>query len=418
MVEVGTCRARSANAVLTMNLMDLCVGVVAFWLVGYGLAFGDLQKNHVVGVKYFMGREFSQSSSSGQVTPYLTADGGRTVYADWFFQCSFCCLAATIVGGGVAERVQMRGYMVYSLFMSAVICPVIMGWTRGGGWLNTKVYSNTAFHDLAGSGFVHLVGGTGALVGALVAGPRPGFKDDPKNFYPHNVPLVALGTFLLWFGWYGLSCGSTVVSGSTDGSHAALAAMNTTIAAAVGGLVVLLVRLAARKRYDIIFMCRGIVAGLVAISAGAGNVDVGSAAAIGAVGALVFLGSSALVASLGIDDPVDAFSVHGAVGIWGVLAAVLFDWGDGFSEFNGGLACRANTTGTCLSDAWQKVLIVNAIMVAVIIGWVAFWTLLVMVPLRLVNWLRNTDKILEEGVDWERHLPPKAYDQIEPLSEI
>merc|ERR1719453_325351 len=164
--------------------------------------------------------------------------------------------------------------------------------------------------DFAGSGIVHMTGGVGALIGAIAAGPRKGRFDDPDSdeFYAHSVPLVVLGTFILWFGWYGFNCGSTLgLSDATTGALAAQVAMNTTLAAATGGLSVFIVRFALTKKYDVTGFCSGILAGLVSITAPCGNVESGSAFGIGLIGGVIFVLTSKLLKKLKIDDPLDAF---------------------------------------------------------------------------------------------------------------
>merc|ERR1712025_793950 len=192
--------------------------------------------------------------------------------------------------------------------------------------------------DFAGSGVVHLCGGIGALAGAAIVGKRTGRfeENEGDEFQPHSQPLVVIGTFILWFGWCGFNPGSTL--GFSDSSTAMMAAhvmMNTTLSAATGGVTVFLVAYAVTKKYDASALCNGILAGLVSITAGCSNVESGSAFCIGIVGGFVYVGSSAMVRKLKIDDPVDATSVHGACGIWGCLAAALFDFGSGFDKHHG-----------------------------------------------------------------------------------
>merc|ERR1719163_962391 len=183
--------------------------------------------------------------------------------------------------------------------------------------------------DFAGSGVVHLCGGIGALAGAAIVGKRTGrFEPDKEDeFLPHSQPLIVIGTFILWFGRCGFNPGSTL--GMSDSGTALLAAhvmMNTTLSAATGGVTVFLLVFAITRKYDCANLCNGILAGLVSITAGCSNVESGSAFLIGIVGGFIFVGSSALIKKLKIDDPVDAFSVHGSCGIWGCIAAAVFDF--------------------------------------------------------------------------------------------
>merc|ERR1712187_141612 len=234
--------------------------------------------------------------------------------------------AATIVSGGVAERMSFPGYLVYSFLMTSFIYPVCVAWTWGYGWLGAGAgvgWNMSGSFDFAGSGIVHMTGGVGALVGAIIVGARKGRWEKPEEFEPHSLPLVVLGTFILWFGWYGFNCGSTLgLSSTSTGEQAAQVAMNTTIAAAVGGLVVFGLRAILLKGlYDIGGFCNGILAGLVSITAPCGTVHSHDAFVIGLLGGFVYQGSSVLLKTLRIDDPIDAFAVHGACGAWGVLAA-------------------------------------------------------------------------------------------------
>merc|ERR1719282_220333 len=201
-----------------------------------------------------------------------------------------------------------------------------------------------------------MTGGVGALVGAICSGPRNERWTNPDDFVPHSLPLVVLGTFILWFGWYGFNCGSTLGMNQEKGALAAQVAMNTTMAAATGGTVVFFLRFALLRKYDTGGLCNGILAGLVSITAGCGNVEAGSALLIAVIGGFVYQGSSMLLQKLKIDDPVDAVPVHGACGIWGVLAAVLFDWGKGVENFHGwsGFSCMQDEDGSCTEGLWPK----------------------------------------------------------------
>merc|ERR1712137_1514855 len=230
---------------------------------------------------------------------------------------AFCVTGATIVSGAIAESTQFVTYCIYSVIMTGLIYPVIVYWTWSGkGYLTEKGYS-----DFAGSGVVHLTGGIAALVSALIVGPRLG-RWDPETsdrFNPHNIGSVVLGTFILWFGWYGFNCGSTLGFDSLDTAHSAsLVAMNTTLSAASGGIMVFLLRLRS-GHYDLAGCCNGILAGLVTICAGVGDVYPSVAIASGLLGGLAMEGGHLLVQKLQIDDPLDAFAVHGAGGMMGVI---------------------------------------------------------------------------------------------------
>jgi len=314
------------------------------------------------------------------------------------------------VSGGVAERVKLPGYVCFSFIMTAFVYPVVVAWTWGYGWLADV--TSVGYMDFAGSGVVHMTGGVGALVGAICAGSRDGRWENPDEFIPHSLPLVVLGTFILWFGWYGFNCGSTLgLNTAAQGTLAAQVAMNTTVAAATCGLTVFFLMYAKIRKYDLGAMCNGILAGLVSITAPCGNVEVGSAFAIGLLGGLIYFGASNLLKLCKVDDPIDAFAVHGACGAWGVLAAALFDWGKGFDYANGwnGWDCYRGDDGKCQSGAWTATFAANCLEILAILGWVGTLSAAMFVPLRLTGLLRASDEAQEEGMDASKHSPPKAY---------
>jgi len=245
MVEAGSCRFKNVQNILMKNLVDVCIGTVCWWAVGWMLAYGfdaNDTKNVFAGNRQYFGHEFGESDSNGNQFP-------TDAFRDWFFQWAFCATAATIVSGGVAERIRMPAYLLFTVAMTSVIYPIVVAWMWSGnhGWLTKpengvkKHLNEVGFTDFAGSGIVHLTGGIGALVGAIVVGPRKG-RFDPSSseseFNPHSLPMIVLGTFILWFGWYGFNCGSTLgLSSEGTGELAAHVAMNTTLAAATGGLM-------------------------------------------------------------------------------------------------------------------------------------------------------------------------------------
>jgi len=339
----------------------------------------------------------------------------------WFFQWAFCTAAATIVSGGVAERVKSGAYAFYALFMAGFIYPVVVAWTWGYGWI---AQVETGFMDFAGSGIVHLTGGISALAGAAILGARDGRyeKGREEEFYPHSLPLVVFGTFCLWFGWYGFNCGSTLgLNNAENGALAAQVAVNTTLSASAAGIIVFSLRYGITRLYDVSGLCNGILAGLVSITAGCGNVENGSALAIGIIGAFVYQGFSMLLQKLQIDDPVDASAVHGACGIWGVLAAALFDWGNGFDHFHGwsGFHCMqvSETDPTCQTGIGAKALGVNVLMVCMICLWAGGLSTIAFAILRVTKLLRIDEETERLGMDETKHSPSKAYDITDKAGE-
>jgi len=408
MVEAGSCRAKNVQNIMLKNLTDVCVGTLGWWATGWAFAYGGpmtsdgLLENGFMGHEQFFGTGFVTFKEDGQFEP-------TTAPLNWFFQWAFCSAAATIVSGGVAERVSFLPYVFFSFMMTAWVYPIIVAWTWGYGWLASM--NSVGFMDFAGSGVVHMTGGVGALVGAIIAGPRTGRFERPDEFGAHSLPLMVLGTFILWFGWYGFNCGSTLgMKDNATGMLAAQVAMNTTIAAATGGLVVFVLRMIMLKKYDIGGLCNGILAGLVSITAPCGNVESFSAFFIAIIGALVYQGASSLLKKVKVDDPIDAFAVHGAAGAWGVLAAALFDWGDHMDLHHGwsGFSCTAGDDG-CVKGGNGDALAANIVEVLMIAIWSGFWTALIFLPFRLMGKLRVSDEDQEYGIDSVKHSPAKAY---------
>merc|ERR1712224_729667 len=306
----------------------------------------------------------------------------------------------------------MGGYMFFSFCMTSFIYPVVVCSTWGYGWLETFKKDSAGnpvggYIDFAGSGVVHLCGGIGALVGAAIVGKRTGrFEPDKEDdFQPHSQPLIVLGTFILWFGWCGFNSGSTL--GLSDSGTALLAShvmMNTTLSAATGGITVFLVQYAITRKYDCAALCNGILGGLVSITAGCSNVESGSAVLIGMLGGCIFVGSSMLVKKVKIDDPVDASSVHGACGIWGCVAAALFDFGAGTDKHHGwgGFSATSWTEdGETKYMTTGDALAANLAEVGFVIAWSGALCGLVFGTLSKAGLLRVSAEIEEHGMDHE-----------------
>eukprot|EP00408_Alexandrium_pacificum_P034808 CAMPEP_0171289764 /NCGR_PEP_ID=MMETSP0790-20130122/70769_1 /TAXON_ID=2925 /ORGANISM="Alexandrium catenella, Strain OF101" /LENGTH=540 /DNA_ID=CAMNT_0011759395 /DNA_START=59 /DNA_END=1681 /DNA_ORIENTATION=- len=427
MVESGSCRFKNVQNVLLKNLTDVCIGTMGWYAFGWSFAYSGpyradgYRSDGMAGGEQFFGHAFATTRPDGQVEPTATS-------LNWFFQWAFCSAAATIVSGGVAERVNFPGYLIFSFVMSSLIYPMIVSWTWGNGWI-AQVSMDAGFIDFAGSGIVHMTGGVGALVGAFIAGPRfgrwkrnDGTDQGPKErimtipdaFFPHNMVLVVFGTFSLWFGWYGFNCGSTLSMHTVEtGMLAAQVAMNTTIAAATGGLCVFVMRYAMMKKYDVGGFCNGILAGLVSITAGCSNMENASAFATAIVGAFFFQLASSTLRFLKIDDPVDAFAVHGACGAWGVLAAAFFDWGQGFNHIHGsnGFKCKTDASGACMNGLGGTLIGMAFLEILMIFLWVGALCAFVFFVLKALGLLIASNDMQEEGFDLLKHSPRKAYAQ-------
>ncbi len=315
MVEAGFTRAKNAVNIMMKNLMDFSLGTLGYWAIGFGLMFGATTTGWFGWGSFFLSD--------------FTPDGDPWVLAFWMFQVVFAATAATIVSGAMAERTKFSGYLVYSVFISAVIYPIFGSWAwgslyNGSGWLE-----GFGFIDFAGSTVVHSVGGWAALAGAIVLGPRLGkyTKDGKiKPILGHNIPLAALGVFILWLGWFGFNPGST----TTADKSIAMIFVNTNLAAAAGCALAMITSWLKFGKPEAGMSLNGALAGLVGITAGCANVSPTSSLIIGAVAGVLVVFSVLFFDKIKVDDPVGAVSVHGVNGAWGTLAAGIFDMG-GFS---------------------------------------------------------------------------------------
>ncbi len=308
MLESGLTRAKNAVNIMTKNFLDFCFGALLFWAIGYALMYGE-SGNAFIG--WDPNLLFMDVADKG-------ADNSTT--AAWFFQIVFAATAATIVSGAMSERTKLIGYVAYSVLITAVLYPITGHWIWGSnGWL-----SSMGMRDFAGSTVVHGVGAWAALAGAIMVGPRLGkyTKDGvPKAIPGHNLPMATIGTFILWFGWYGFNAGSTLAT--VDGI--AHIAFTTTLAAAAGGIGAICLTWLVNNKPDLSMGINGCLAGLVGITAGCASVSGKSAVLIGLIaGILVYASCLFFEHKLKVDDPVGAISVHGVCGVWGTLAIGLF----------------------------------------------------------------------------------------------
>ena len=312
MVEAGFTRAKNAINIMMKNLMDFSMGTLAFWAIGFGLMFGASASGWL--------------GTSGFFLSDFKVGGDPWVLAFWMFQVVFAATAATIVSGAMAERTKFSSYMIYTVFICGIIYPVFGGWAwgglfHGGGWLE-----KLGFIDFAGSTVVHSVGGWAALAGAIVLGPRIGKYTQDGKVRPilgHNLPLAALGVFILWLGWFGFNPGSTTAA-SKD---IAMIFVNTNLAAAAGAVLAMFTSWMRIGKPDVGMSLNGALAGLVAITAPCASVTPLSAVIIGAIAGIIVVLSVFFFDKIKVDDPVGAISVHGVNGAWGTLAAGLFNMG-------------------------------------------------------------------------------------------
>ena len=306
MVEAGFTRAKNACNILMKNLMDFSIGSLTFWLVGFGLMFGA-----------------TSTGWFGTSNFFFDAGENNFNWAFLLFQTVFCATAATFVSGAMAERTKFSSYLIYTVLITVIVYPIFGSWAWGSlldgdGWLE-----QAGFLDFAGSTVVHSIGGWAALAGAIVLGARIGkYKGKKTTPIPgHNIPLAALGVFILWLGWFGFNPGSTTAVGG--GSFARIAVM-TNLAAAAGAIGAMFASWILFKKPDISFALNGALAGLVAITAGCDVIPAHFSALTGLLAGLIVVGSCVFFDKIRIDDPVGAISVHGVCGVWGTLAVGLF----------------------------------------------------------------------------------------------
>ncbi len=309
----GLIRSKNVTNYMTKSFMDFAIASLSFWAFGFAIMMGT-----------------SAAGIAGTTNFFLVdAADDWSVYVSWMFQMVFAGTAATIVAGAVAERTKTQAYLAYSFIIGAIIYPLYGHWVWGGGWLGGADIEGIAYldriglpaaADYAGSGVVHAVGGFIALAGAAVVGPRLGKYNPDGSANPiaaHNVPFVIIGTFILFFGWFGFNIGA--------GDSIGLNAVNTLLAGATGAVVALYISIIRTGQADILMACNGALAGLVGITAPVSYVDPWAAVVIGAIAAPIMMGSVwAIENILKIDDPVSAISVHGTCGLWGLLAIGIF----------------------------------------------------------------------------------------------
>ncbi|GIK71474.1 MAG: ammonium transporter [Chloroflexota bacterium] len=335
LVELGFNSSKNVVNIMFKNLLDLAAGVIVFWLVGFGLMYGASEI--LPGFLAWGGVGVAEAGSDLE---------GLNPQVDFLFQVAFAATAATIVSGAVAGRIKVSAYLIYTVFITALIYPISGFWQWGGGWLNQM-----GFHDFAGSLVVHAVGGFAGLAGAIVLGPRIGrfAKDGPKHlFAPHNYAFAGLGVFILWIGWYGFNPGSQLAFvGQADTNAVMLIAVNTTLAAGAGSVAALFFSWFLIKRPDLGSALNGALAGLVAITANCDSVTNSSAIIIGLIGGVIMVLATMLLERLKIDDPVGAWPVHGATGIWGGLAAAIFGGHNLVTQIIGSIAIPAWAFITC-----------------------------------------------------------------------
>eukprot|EP00979_Chaetoceros_neogracilis_P010316 scaffold2446_cov226-Chaetoceros_neogracile.AAC.4 len=405
MLCAGSVRQKNVKNIMLKNILDACGGALGYYAIGFGVAYEGGTFIGTSGPRFFLN------------------DYGN--YIDFFFQFTFAATAATIVAGTVAERCKMGAYLCYSIFLTAFVYPVVVHaiW-NGEGFLSAfaeEPVRGVGMIDFAGSGVVHMTGGATALVAAIILGPRIGrFYDEdgnaldkPHDFPPHSVALQVLGTFILWFGWYGFNPGSTLaISPSGYGDVAALCAVTTTLSAATGAVSAMFTDTLlgflseGEAEYDLSMCMNGCLSGLVGITAGCSVVEPWAAVLIGAIAGIVYVFSSKLLVLLKIDDAVDAIPVHFFNGIWGCIATGLLA-----APRHTDLAYGATNCGLFYSNAN---LLVNELLG---VGFIILWVVGVMTPfffgLNMLGMFRVDPLEEKVGLDISHH-KGAAYDLTSP----
>jgi Amt family ammonium transporter len=323
-LESGLTRSKNTVNILFKNTMIICIGLLTYGLCGFALMYPVPNESHAWIIDGWLGwRGFGITDNSAEMV--TSAYGDHTQYTDFFFQAMFAATAATIVSGAVAGRIKLGSFLIWSTLFVGVCYPLVGAWKWGGGWLKVlDAEAGTGFYDFAGSTLVHSVGGWGALVMAFLLGPRKGKfnADGSVNPIPgSNLPLAAIGVFLLWLGWFGFNGGSVL---SADPHLVSLVFVTTSMAAAAGGFTAAMVSWVFGKKPDLTMGLNGILAGLVGITAGADKMAIWEAVVIGVVAGFIVYFAVLFVDKIRIDDPVGAISVHLGCGIWGTLAVGIF----------------------------------------------------------------------------------------------
>jgi len=402
-LSAGSIRSKNVKNILLKNLLDACMGALAWYLFGYGFAYDiDGDANPFIGLG---GSNFVLSGVKDKDTTSAAHQYGYD-WAGWQFQFAFAAAAATIVSGAVAERCSLNAYLIYTVCITGFIYPVVVHWVWDGAGFLSAANPDAMLHgciDFAGSGVVHMTGGWAAMIGAKILGPRTGRWDRPAEFEGHSTPLQIIGTFLLWFGWYGFNPGSTLVLHGVA-RDAARATVTTTLSAAAGGVTglflkrLLPVKYGGTGVYDIGHTCNSLLGGLVAITAGCSVVEPWAAILMGAIGAAVYHLASCTMRKFKIDDPLDAFAVHGACGAWGVIAVGIFCVKD-YSYS----ASMAPDAGIFMSGTRGVLFITQVITVLIEIPWVVITSGLLFLLLKKLNILRVGVDEETAGLDVSKH---------------
>jgi len=352
MLEAGLVRGKNTVEILTKNVALYSISCIMYMFVGYNIMYGDGTSSFIPGLSFWLGADNAADA--------VLKSGGETYYstmADFFFQVVFVATAMSIVSGAVAERMKLWSFLAFAVVLTGFIYPVEGYWKWGGGFLDSL-----GFLDFAGSGVVHLCGASAALAGVLLLGARKGKYEGGKvRAIPGaNLPLATLGTFILWLGWFGFNGGSELkISNIEEANAVSMVFVNTNMAAAGGLVAALLLSQFWFGKADLTMALNGALAGLVAITAEPLTPTPMIATIVGAVGGLLVVAAIVFIDKARLDDPVGAISVHGVVGIWGLLAVA-------FTNPEGSLVAQLTGIGVIFAWVFGTSLITWSIIKAVI----------------------------------------------------
>lgn len=379
LLEAGFVRSKNSVNIIMKVFADITIGTLVFFLVGFGFMYGKDYLG-IIGTNGFLMRgDLSHLDLPISVDTY------------WLFQGAFVIAVISIVSGAVAERFNFRAYLLYIIVMTAIIYPIAGHWVWGMGWLG-----KLGMQDFAGSAVIHALGGFSALAAAILVGPRKGkftAKGVSSVALPSNLPLASVGTFLLWFGWFGFNAGSTLSATDVRIGHIAIVTM---LSASTGGATMLIYTLFRYGRSDAPSVINGSLAGLVGITAGCAFVSDYAAILIGAVSGLLMMAATNWLEARRIDDPVGAFPVHAASGVWGTIAVGLFASKGGLFTGGGWHLLGIQILGLVVLCTW---------------GFLLTWT-----ALKIINkWIpiRSTDEEQELGLDISYHGITATYSDTE-----
>ncbi len=389
MLESGLTRSKNVGNIMAKNLADAAIGIMAFFLVGYGLAYGGDSGS---------GDWFGWGSFALSGVDLFDMSGGLSGATDFFFQAVFAATAVTIASGALAERTKFSTYLIFSVVTTALIYPIVVHWTWGGGLIAQISIGDAVYSDFAGSTIVHSVGGWLALVGALMVGPRIGKygADGSVRTIPgHNITLAILGVFILWFGWFGFNPGSELAADN----WVMFVALNTALSACAGVIGATALNWLRTGKPDIAVAGNGALGGLVGITAGCGTMTPWGSVLTGLIaGFIAVVAANFVDRKLKIDDPVGAFAVHGACGIWGTLAIGLF------AKYDDAFLGR-DDAGLFYGGGLDQIA-VQAVLVVIVAAWTIVTGFIVFGALKRSMGLRVSPEEEIAGLDVSEHGGP------------